>query len=336
MRIAIDLMGGDNAPAAVAEGCALALQKLSEDTELVIFGEESAAKALIEEYELDMFDVRFVATTQQIGCDESPTLAIRKKKDSSLVRAVESVASGETDCVISAGSTGALLAGATFLVKRIDGVKRPALAVVLPTVTGGQTVLLDSGANTDCKPQYLQQFALMGAAYAEKVLRIELPRVGLLNNGAEAEKGNELTKAAYALLRNTPVNFVGNCEARDALSGEFDVIVADGFDGNVLLKSIEGTAAMMMQTLKTGLYASARTKLGALLAKPAFRALKKKLDYTEAGGAPLLGVRGGVIKAHGSSNAKAFCSAILQAERLVNGNVQPIIAESVAALPAED
>lgn len=335
MKIAVDIMGGDNAPLAVLEGCAKALPQLAKDTELILYGTEEAL-AQAAQYGITEEKVRFVTATEVVGCDESPTLAIRKKKDSSLVRALNDVASGEADCIVSAGNTGALLTGATLIVKRLPGVKRPALAAPIPNIKGGRAVLIDSGANTDCKPEYLQQFAIMGAAYAEKVLGVESPRVGLLNNGAEEEKGNELTKAAHQLLKQTPVNFTGNCEARDALSGEFDVIVADGFDGNVLLKGIEGTAGAMMSMLKTSLYSSLRTKIGALLAKPAFRTLKKTLDYTEEGGAPLLGVKGGVIKAHGSSNAKAFAGAIRQAERLVNGNVGEIIAESVAALAVED
>jgi len=335
MKIAVDIMGGDNAPLAVLEGCALALPQLAADTELVLYGTEEALSAAAQ-YGLHDARVHLVHATEVVGCDESPTLAIRKKKDSSLVRALNDVASREADCIVSAGNTGALLTGATLIVKRLPGVKRPALAAPIPNIKGGRAVLIDSGANTDCKPEYLQQFAIMGAAYAEKVMGVKAPRVGLLNNGAEEEKGNELTKAAHQLLKQIPVNFTGNCEARDALFGEFDVIVADGFDGNVLLKGIEGTAGAMMSMLKTSLYSSLRTKIGALLAKPAFRTLKKTLDYTEEGGAPLLGVKGGIIKAHGSSNAKAFSGAIRQAERLVNGNVGEIIAESLAALAVED
>ena len=238
--------------------------------------------------------------------------------------------------MVSAGNTGALLTAATLIIRRIDGVKRPALAPLLPTVAGNGVLLIDSGANTDCKPAYLQQFALMGAAYMHSVQGIENPRIGLLNNGAEAEKGSELTKAAHALLLETPVNFAGNCEARDALSGDVDVLVCDGFDGNVLLKGIEGTVASMLTLLKQNLYATLRTKAGAALAKPAFRALKHKLDYTEHGGAPLLGVKGGVIKAHGSSNATAFCNAVLQAERLVAADVTGHISQALSALVKED
>ena len=193
--------------------------------------------------------------------------------------------------------------------------------------------MLDSGANADCKPSYLQQFAVMADAYMRKVEKVAQPRIGLLNNGAEAEKGNQLTKAAYALLQETPVSFAGNCEARDILSGDFDVVVCDGFVGNVALKYTEGMASGMMEMLKKELMADTRSKLGAMLAKPAFRRFKKQLDYTEYGGAPLLGIKGGVIKAHGSSNGKAFCSAIKQARALVQADLNETISSALLALP---
>ena len=331
MRIAIDAMGGDNAPQAVLEGVRLVLPALKSDVDLVLYGNEAALNDGLAALAIQDTRVQVVGTTEVIDCDEQPTIAIRKKKDSSMVRAVNAVAAGEADCVVSAGSTGALLTGGTLIIKRLPGVKRPALATVLPTKTGC-TLLLDCGANTDCKPEYLLQFAVMGSAYMSRVMGVEAPRVGLLNNGAEEEKGNELTKATYQALKNAPIRFSGNCEARDVLSGDFDVVVADGFDGNVVLKSIEGTASLMMGMLKEGLMASLATKIGAKLAMPALRGLKRKLDYTEYGGAPLLGVRAGVIKAHGSSNAKAFCSAIQQAVRLTEGNVTERLGEAVAAL----
>lgn len=336
MKLAIDIMGGDNAPGAIIEGCVQALPRLLPGTELLLFGDEAVIRDALLCLGAEGGRFRILATSEVIGCDEVPTRAIRAKKDSSLVRAVQAVADGEADCVISAGNTGALLTAATLIIRRIDGVKRPALAPLLPTVTGGHVLLIDCGANTDCKPAYLQQFALMGGAYMSCVQGVGCPRIGLLNNGVEAEKGSELTKATYALLTQTPVNFCGNCEARDALSGDFDVIVCDGFDGNILLKGIEGTAGMMMTLLRKNLHASRRAKIGAALARPALRALKSTLDYTEAGGAPLLGVKGGVIKAHGSSNAKAFANAILQAEKLVAGDVIGQIAGALAELPSED
>ena len=336
MKLAIDVMGGDHAPDAILEGCLQALSMLQPETELLLFGDSAAINGSLRTVGDAGGRLHVYPTTEVIGCDEAPTRAIRAKKDSSLVRAVQAVADGEADCVVSAGNTGALLTAATLIIRRIDGVKRPALAPLLPTIAGNGVLLIDSGANTDCKPAYLQQFALMGAAYMHSVQGIENPRIGLLNNGAEAEKGSELTKAAHALLLETPVNFAGNCEARDALSGDVDVLVCDGFDGNVLLKGIEGTVASMLTLLKQNLYATLRTKAGAALAKPAFRALKHKLDYTEHGGAPLLGVKGGVIKAHGSSNATAFCNAVLQAERLVAADVTGRISQALSALVKED
>ena len=336
MKLAIDVMGGDHAPDAILEGCLQALSMLQPETELLLFGDSAAINGSLRTVGDAGGRLHVYPTTEVIGCDEAPTRAIRAKKDSSLVRAVQAVADGEADCVVSAGNTGALLTAATLIIRRIDGVKRPALAPLLPTVAGNGVLLIDSGANTDCKPAYLQQFALMGAAYMHSVQGIENPRIGLLNNGAEAEKGSELTKAAHALLLETPVNFAGNCEARDALSGDVDVLVCDGFDGNVLLKGIEGTVASMLTLLKQNLYATLRTKAGAALAKPAFRALKHKLDYTEHGGAPLLGVKSGVIKAHGSSNATAFCNAVLQAERLVAADVTGRISQALSALVKED
>ena len=335
MRIAIDAMGGDNAPQAVLEGVKLVLPELKGDVKLVLYGEEETLRNGLAALGVNDPRVSIVATSEIIGCDEQPTLAIRKKKDSSMVRAVEAVAQKEADCVLSAGSTGALLTGATLIIKRIKGVKRPALATVMPTVDSC-TLLLDCGANTDCKSEYLVQFAMMGTAYMKRVLGVENPRVGLLNNGAEEEKGNELTKQTYQLLKNAPVHFTGNCEGRDVLGGEFDVVVCDGFDGNIVLKSTEGAAVLIMDLLKQGLMSSMRTKIGAAICKPAFRLLKKKLDYTEYGGAPLLGVNGGVIKAHGSSNGKSFRSAILQAEKLVSSNVTELLGAAIAEYGIEE
>lgn len=328
----MDAFGGDNAPAAVVEGAAIALGRF-DDISITLCGREDAIRAELQKHSYDAARMAVLDAQEVIDCHEAPTLAIKRKKDSSLVKALSAVANGEADCVVSAGSTGALLAGATFLVRRIKGVKRPALAPLLPTRTGGQMMLIDCGANADCKPSYLQQFAVMGSAYMKGVLGMESPRVALLSNGTEAEKGNELTKAAYPLLAAAPVNFVGNCEARDILSGGHDVLVCDGFSGNVVLKYTEGLSATILAMLKDELMADTRAKLGAALAKPAFRRMKKKMDYTEQGGAPLLGVNGGVIKAHGSSDAKAFCSAVMQARRFTQADVNGAVRAAIAALP---
>ncbi|MDR0841169.1 MAG: phosphate acyltransferase PlsX [Christensenellaceae bacterium] len=332
MKLAIDVFGGDNAPQAVLEGCAAALGRYA-DIELLLFGDEPTMRAALAQYpQLQGDRVTLHHAPQVIGCDEPPTQAVRGKKESSLVRALTAVREGEAACVVSAGSTGALLAGATFIVRRIQGVKRPALGMPLPSLTG-QTMLMDCGANVDCKPSYLVQFAVMSSAYLTQVLGVQNPRIGLLNNGTEAEKGNALTKAAYALLKDAPVNFAGNCEARDILSGAFDAVICDGFAGNVVIKNLEGLAEAIFTMLKRELTADVRSKLGAALAGPAFRRLKRVMDYTEYGGAPLLGAEGGVIKAHGSSNAKAFAAAIGQARNYALGHVSDAIREGIALLP---
>ncbi len=324
IKIAIDAFGGDHAPSAVVEGCVQALRTY-DDWTAILCGDESRIKKELERHSYDAERIEIVDAPEVISCDEQPTIAIKKKTNSSLVQALYCVKEGRADCIVSAGSSGALLAGATLIVRRFPLVKRPALAVLIP--------LLDCGANTDCKPSYLQQFAVMADAYMRKIEGVEKPRIGLLNNGAEPEKGCQLTKAAYALLKATPVNFAGNCEARDILSGDFDVLVCDGFAGNIVLKYTEGMVHSMAGMLKKELMADPRSKLGALLAKPAFKRFKKQLDYTEYGGAPLLGINGGVIKAHGSSNAKAFVSAIKQARSFVKADINASISDALLSLP---
>ena len=331
MKIAVDAFGGDNAPKAVVEGCVAALKTYSDIT-IALCGDEESIKNELSAYDYDASRVEIYHAPEVIGCDEQPTFAIRRKKNSSLVKAMELVRDKEAECVLSAGSTGAVLAGATFIVRRIEGVKRPALGVVFPAEKGC-VLIMDCGANVDCKPSYLMQFAVMASAYMKDVMGVENPRIGLLNNGAEAEKGNELTKAAYKLLEDAPVNFVGNCEARDILSGQFDAIVCDGFAGNIVLKYTEGMASTLMSMLKGELMADTRSKIGALFAKPAFRRFKKIMDYTEYGGAPLLGIDGGVVKAHGSSNAKAFAAAIGQARKFALGGINGSIRDAIGQLP---
>lgn len=331
-RVIMDAFGGDNAPAAVVEGAVKALSRF-DDVSIILCGREDAIREELKKHRYDAARMSVLHAADVIDCHDSPTLAIKRKKDSSLVKALEAVAAGEADAIVSAGSTGALLTGATLIVRRIKGVKRPALASLLPTRTGGWLMLIDCGANADCKPQYLQQFAVMASAYMQGVMGIKSPRVGLLNNGAEAEKGNELTKAVYPLLEEAPVNFVGNCEAREILSGDYDVLVCDGFSGNVVLKYTEGLSATILAMLKDELMADTKSKIGALLAKPAFRRMKKKMDYTEVGGAPLLGINGCVIKAHGSSDAKAFSSAVMQARQFLAANINGTIAPAIEALP---
>lgn len=337
-KIAIDVMGGDNAPQAVLDGCAqfLEMQEFS-DTKLLLFGDLSCMESYWSTHPYDKERVELFPTTEVIGFNEHPTAAVRSKKDSSLVRAVTAVKDGLADCVVSAGSTGALLTAATLIIRRQKGVKRPCMASVLPTVKGSGVMIVDCGANTDCKPGYLQQFALMGKAYMQLVEGVKEPKIGLLNNGTEEEKGNLLTKEVYQRLSAMDdISFAGNAEARDVMAGSFDIIVCDGFDGNVLLKSTEGAASAITKMLKQELYSSLRNKLGGLLAKPAFRSLKKKMDYSEYGGAPLLGVNGGVIKAHGSSDANAMKNAIRQAYRLAEGRVVQKVGDEIAKINIED
>ena len=329
MIIAIDAMGGDFAPKAVVEGALLALQETGEDVCLSLYGDEAQIRACLEGQSYDGGRLKIVPCTEVIYCEEAPAAAVRQKKDSSMVRAAQAVAQGEADCFLSGGSSGAVLTAGTLIIRRIKGIHRPALATLIPNMQGGYTMLVDSGANADCKSAYLVQFAHMGAAYMQQVMGVEDPRIGLLNNGAEAEKGNELTKETYALLEQEPgIRFAGNAEARELMSGDFDVLVADGFSGNVLLKGTEGAAKSITAMLKTELMGTLRGMLGGAIAKPAFAALKKRMDYKEVGGAPLLGVNGGVIKAHGSSDGRAFKNAILQGEKLVRGSVTEQIAQA--------
>lgn len=334
MKFVIDVFGGDNAPEAVIEGVCRGLREWG-DFDVILTGEEKRLNEELEKRSADMSRISVIDAPEVITCDEQPTIAIKRKKNSSLVAAMNVMAAGEADCLISAGSTGAVLAGATLIVRRIPGVKRPALAPVMPTPSK-PFLLLDCGANSDCKPEYLQQFAIMGSAYMEGVMNITSPKVALVNNGEEAAKGSELSKASYALLKETPVNFCGNCEAREIFSGKYDVIVTDGFTGNVILKEAEGLADSLFRMLKSALRSSAKTKIGALLAKPAFKQVKKTMDYTEYGGAPLLGINGGIIKAHGSSDAKAFVSAINQARLYAAGHVTEKIASGIASVISQN
>lgn len=331
MKIAVDIFGGDNSPSALIDGCVDAA-KLYDDVEFIFTGDERIITDYMSEKGYGSSRISIIDAPETITCGEQPTVVIKRKKNSSLVKALELVASKEADAFVSAGSTGAVLAGATLIVRRIKGVKRPALAPVMPTVKG-PVLLIDCGANVDCKPNYLQQFAVMGSAYMKKVCGIDAPRVGLINNGAEAEKGNELTKSAYKLLENTDINFVGNCEARYTMTGDYDVLVCDGFVGNAVLKCTEGVARSIMSIIKQELMASPVTKLGALISRAGFKRVKKRMDYTEYGGAPLLGINGCIIKAHGSSNAKAITSAIGQARSYCIGDVTAAIQSGIEALP---
>lgn len=337
MKIYLDAMGGDNAPQAPAEGALEALianpgltielaGPIDTVTETVNRVFENADPAVRER--LTLTDCPEVIT----NC-EAPVMAVRKKKQSAIVDGMLKLRDGQVDAFVSAGSTGAVLSGGMFRLGRLRGIDRPALAPLLPNGKD-YFLLIDCGANVDCRPEYLHQFAMMGSAYMQGMRGIENPRIGLVNNGAEAEKGCALTKETYGLLENDKrLNFVGNVEAREITHDQADVIVCDGFVGNIILKFMEGVAGTLMGIIKKEIMADTRSKLGALLAKPAFRRVKKTMDYSEVGGAPLLGVRGSVIKAHGSSNGHALACAIRQAIQMVNGGV---VEKITALLPRDD
>ncbi|TMW73180.1 phosphate acyltransferase PlsX [Alteribacter natronophilus] len=324
MKLAIDAMGGDHAPKAVIEGVEKALRTY-DDLEVTLFGDSENIRQYINENSR----VAVEHTDEIISSTDSPVRAVRRKKNSSMVRAVQEVKDGRADASISAGNTGAYMTAGLLVVGRIKGIERPALSPMLPTLGGDGFLLLDVGANMDAKPSHLVQYATMGSIYMEKVRDIEKPRIGLLNVGGEAGKGNDLTKHVYQQLQQTELNFVGNVEARDLLDGAADVVVCDGFSGNLVLKSIEGTALSMFSLLKEELTSSVKNKLAAGVLKPSFRKIKQKMDYSEYGGAGLFGLNAPVIKAHGSSDAQGIFSAIRQARTMYKENVVDLIAQEI-------
>jgi len=329
LRIALDAMGGDRAPEAPLEGARLALAQ-DAALEVVVVGPEAGLRERIRHPRLHFEDAPDV-----IGTDESPVAAVRRKPHASLVRATALLKSGEVDGLVSAGSTGAMMAAGLLLLGRLAGVERPALTAVLPTRDGRGVLLLDVGANTEARAPQLLQFAWMGVHYAEHVLGRPTPRVALLNIGVEANKGPTAVRAAYHELKTrNALHFVGNVESRDLLEGVADVVVTDGFVGNVVLKAVEGTALGMMRQIGAALSSGARAKLGGLLARPALMAVRRAMDYEEVGGVPLLGLDGVVIKAHGASGPRAFANAIHRAVEQARHHVGALIAESLAATEA--
>ncbi|AUM99737.1 phosphate--acyl-ACP acyltransferase [Clostridium botulinum] len=319
MIIAVDGMGGDFAPELVVEGCIQAVKEY-EGIHIIITGKKELIKNELDKREYNGNKIEILNAEEVISTNEAPVKAIRRKKDSSMVKALELVKEGKAQAVISAGSTGALMAGATFVLGRIKGINRVCLAPLLPGAKA-PFMIADAGANVDCKAEYLVQFAMMGKVYFESVLGVKSPTVGLVNIGAEEEKGNELTKAAYKLLKDTDFNFIGNIEPRDIPRGEVNIAVCDGFIGNTVLKTYEGVASNLFSMLKKEIMASTRGKIGGALLKPVFKDFKKKFDYTEYGGSPFLGAKGICIKAHGSSDAKAFKNAIRQAKICYDKNI---------------
>lgn len=329
MKIAIDGMGGDNAPRAVIEGIIQAIDEYR-DVEFYVTGPEELINQELRNLKYVGDKITVIDAKEIISTNEHPVMALKKKKDSTLCKALNLVKTGKCDAVLSAGSTGAFLAGCTLIVGRIKGIKRPALATIMPG-KNGTFMIVDAGANVDCKPEYLVQFAHMGKEYYKGVLKIDNPTIGLVNIGEEEEKGNDLTKGTYKLLKDeSSLNFVGNVEPREVSLGETQVLVCDGFVGNTLLKMYEGTALNLLKLIKEEIFSlGIKGKIGALILKPAFDAIKKKFDYKEYGGAPFLGVNGICIKAHGSSDGKAFKSAIGQAKNFYDNKVLDKIKEEL-------
>ncbi|HEX8998093.1 MAG TPA: phosphate acyltransferase PlsX [Ktedonobacterales bacterium] len=335
-RVALDAMGGDYAPVEVVKGAVQAAGEYNMGVLLV--GPEPLIKAELAKYDVTGLDLEVVHTDEVIGMDEHPAEAVRAKRRNSITLCHELVRDGKAIGAVSAGNSGAVMAASMFTYRRIKGVDRPAFGAVLPAAGGKQVMVLDIGANTDCKPQWLLQFALMGSAHMTAIFGQERPRVGLLANGEEETKGDQLTQEAHQLIKaaaaSTGLNFIGNVEGRDINAGNVDVVVCDGFVGNVVLKSAEGLSKMLLETIKKELMAGPITTIGAALAKPAFDRVRKQLDYEEYGGVPVLGVNGVSIISHGSSKAKAIKNAIRVARQAWQANLPATIAASLSKMEA--
>lgn len=325
MKIIVDAFGGDHAPLEVIKGCRKAADNL--DVNIVLTGDEDKIKQSAKENNISLEGMEIVHTSEVFDIHEEPSEIIKSGKDTSLGKGLQLLSEDKGDAFVCAGSTGALVVGATFIVKRIKGVKRAFLAPILPTAKG-HFMLLDAGANVDFRPEMLVQSAVMASAYMEKVMGIKSPRVGLINVGAEDTKGRELEIQAYKMLSEAPINFGGNLEARELPKGDYDVAVSDGFTGNVVLKLYEGMGSFFAGSLK-GIFSGFAGKLSAMLVLGKIKRFKKQMDYTEVGGAVLMGISKPVIKAHGSSDANAFYNAIRQAKKCVDGKVIPTIMESI-------
>ena len=336
MKIILDAMGGDNAPEAAVLGAIQAEKELGVPIILVGRGEELLSAMLSHGIQDMPEDMEIANADDVVDMHDDPASIIHKRKNSSMVIGLKMLSDGQGDAFVSAGSTGALLTGATLMVKRVKGLRRAAMGPAMPNKAGGKTVIVDCGANAECTPEFLLQFGLVGSLYARKNLGIENPRVGLLNIGTEDSKGTDLQKDAYALLTEAKdaglVNFVGNVEARDVPLGAVDVVVCDGFSGNVLLKSIEGTAMFMGSLVKRMFKKNVFTMLGALLCKSGLKNMMSMLDYREIGGTPFLGIRKPVIKAHGSSDALAFRNAIAQAVNAAKNDISADLEQMLAAV----
>lgn len=329
MKIILDAMGGDNAPQAPLEGAARAVKELG--IEVMLSGDEEKIKAIAAEQNIPLDGITILHTTEVITMEDQPTDVVKSKKNCSMAKGMQALADGEGDAFVSAGNSGALLVGATMIPRRIKGIKRAAMAPILPTATG-HAMLMDGGANTECRPEMLVQFGIMGAIYMEKVMGIENPRVGLINNGSEECKGRELEVETYEMLtaeRAHGINFVGNIEAREIPAGDADVLVTDGFTGNIVLKLYEGLGKFFAGRMKEMF--SGAGKIGALFMMDKINDFKDTFDYKKVGGAVLLGIQKPVIKAHGSSDGEAFFNALRQAKLCVDGRVCETIVEELAA-----
>lgn len=328
VHVAVDAMGGDNAPKEVVKGVVDAVNA-DKRVKVFLIGKEDAVKAELSQYTYDKERVETVHASQVIDTGEPPVMAIRTKKDSSIVKGLNMVKSGECDAFVSAGSTGAVLVGGQVIVGRIKGVERPPLAPVIPTAKGF-SLLIDCGANVDARPSHLVQFAKMGAVYMEHVMGIKNPRVAIVNIGAEEEKGNALVKETFPLLKNSPdIHFTGSIEARDIPAGAADVIVCEAFVGNVILKMYEGVGGTLIAKVKEGMMTTLRSKIGALLVKPALKQTLKAFDLEQYGGAPLLGLNGLVVKTHGSSKSVEVKNSVLQCIAFKEGKINDKIKEKI-------
>jgi glycerol-3-phosphate acyltransferase PlsX len=327
MKIAVDAMGGDNAPHAVVAGAVQAARELG--VGVILVGIEQLVQTELRKYpDAETLPIEIRNATEVVDMLDSPATVFRRKKDSSIRVANELVKNGEAAAIISAGHTGAAMTTSLFVLGKIDGVERPAIAVFMPTMKG-TSIVLDMGANVDCKPNHLLQFAVMGEVYAKYLLKNPNPRVGLLSIGEEETKGNELTKEAFKLLTETSLNFIGNVEGRDVMSGKADVVVCDGFIGNVFLKTSEAVAESIGLILKENIGKSLIRKLGYLLMRPAFQALKRRMDYAEYGGAPLIGINGISIISHGRSSDRAIKNAVRVAFELAKSEVNKHLHEDI-------
>jgi len=329
MRIALDAMGGDHAPQVTVEGAVWAAREY--DVEVALVGHEEALEAELNKHETSGLGLSIVHASEVLGMEDGPAIAAKTKRDSSMIVAMDLVKAGEADAFFSAGNSGGVMAVALFRLGRIPGIKRPALTAHYPS-PDGYCVLLDVGANTDCKPDWLLQFGMMGSVYAETALGISNPRVGIVSNGEEEGKGSTLVKEAYALFKESQLNFVGNVEGKDIPAGLADVVVTDGLTGNVIIKLSEGLTRFLVRAIEKEIKSGAVTAIGGALATPAFRRAKKILDYSEVGGVPLLGVNGVVLVGHGRSNSKAVKNGIAAARRVAAGGMLAAITDRLAGM----